>query len=133
MSRRITQVRRYVEEAQGALGLLDLTVKVTDEQAPEDTYADIQVHPEAPEATIRVAHGFWALTPDEQRRVIVHELLHIHMAAMVNLKDDLEKTLGTTAFDIFDAAFERAHERTTDKLARLMAPLLPLPPKFGRS
>jgi hypothetical protein len=133
VSRRITQVRRYVEEAQGVLGLLDLTIKVTDEQAPEDTYADIQVHPEAPEATIRIAHGFWTLTPDEQRRVIVHELLHCHMAAMVNLKDDLEKTLGTAAFDIFDAAFERAHERTTDKLARLMAPLLPLPPKFGRS
>ena len=99
MSRRITQVRRYVEEAQGVLGLLDLTIKVT----------------------------------DEQRRVVVHELLHCHMAAMVNLKDDLEKTLGTAAFDILDAAFERAHERTTDKLARLMAPLLPLPPKFGRS
>lgn len=133
MSRRIAQIRRYIEEAQGTLGLLDLTIKVTDEQAPDDTYADILVHDEAPEATIRIAHGFWSLASDDQRRVIVHELLHCHLAAMVNLKDDLEKTLGTAAFDILDSAFERAHERTTDKLARLMAPLLPLPPKFAKS
>ena len=133
MSRRITQVRRYVEEAQQTLALLDLTIKVTDEQAPEDTYADIQVHDEAPEATIRLAHGFWSLSADDQRRVIAHELLHCHLAAMVNLKDDLEDVLGKATFELFDASFERAHERTTDKLARIIAPLLPLPPKFARS
>jgi hypothetical protein len=133
MSRRTDQVAAYIERAQETLMLLDLTIKVTEEQAPEDTYADISVHDEAPEATIRLAHSFWTLSAEDQRRVLVHELLHCHLAALSNLKDDLEKTLGLAAFELFAASFERAEERTVDKLARIIAPLLPLPRTFARS
>lgn len=77
-------------------------------------------------SVIRFSERFLEGDDDERRESVVHELLHCHHAeATYMVEADLRDALGTTAHDLFTAAWRRSMERCVDRLAALVAPTMP--------
>lgn len=79
------------------------------------------------QGVIRVNPAFDTYPPEEQRVVIVHELLHAHTEALrEHVRTSLAPVLGQSVFDVFMAGFTQHDERFTDALATAIAPSFPL-------
>ncbi len=88
---------------------------------------DINPHAQAETAELRVSHDFWKQTPELQREVLTHEMLHIVTARLDQTVEAMEEAFGKIAWAIYDPLYEDATERVVDHLAKVIAPGLPLP------
>lgn len=79
--------------------------------------------------TIRLGTGFFGTDAETQRNTLVHEMLHVLQRDMTDTIriGGLLKQLGQPSYDILWGAFSDADEKLTDRLALIVAPLLPLP------
>ena len=117
----------YVAELQVALNITYWKITVVRDAADVEAWADINPHAQAETADLRVSHDFWKQTPEHQREVLVHEMLHIVMARLDQTVEAMEEAFGKIAWAIYDPLFEDAAERVVDHLAKVIAPQLPLP------
>ena len=92
-----------------------------------DAWADIDPHAQAPTADLRVSHDFWTQTPEKQRLILTHELLHLVLARYARVAETMEESLGKLAWAVLEPQLEDAEERATEHLARIIAPYLALP------
>lgn len=77
--------------------------------------------------TMRVNPHFETYAPEEQRIIIIHELLHAHTEQVRELvRTTLPEAMGKPAYDVFMAAYTQADERMTDALATALADKFPL-------
>ena len=76
---------------------------------------------------IRVSHDFWTQTPEKQRLILTHELLHLVLARYARVAETMEESLGKLAWAVLEPQLEDAEERATEHLARIIAPYLALP------
>ena len=123
-------VKNYIDRCAKILGLGHWQIKLSEQNAPEDSWADIEVSQNLYQATIRFSPDLWKEKATEIRRVVAHELIHCHYAGVERLVDTLEKPLGTAAFEIVSAVWDVESERGADSLSTVVAELLPLP-TFG--
>lgn len=76
---------------------------------------------------IYVSPEFDHYPPEEQRVVVVHELIHAHTE---RLRDYVRRTLGEhlapAAYEVFMSGFTDADEYATDALATAVAKFMPL-------
>ncbi len=121
------ELKGWIEESQSALGLPDWEVNVIEDASDVDSWADIDAHSQAPTADLRVSHDFWRQTPEKQRLVLTHELLHLAFARYAQVTESLEEPLGKIAWAVISPQLENAEERTVEHLARVLAPYLSLP------
>jgi hypothetical protein len=78
-------------------------------------------------ANIRVGVEFHHASPEEQREVVLHELIHVHFAQTRALIDEvLPDLLGKPAFVAFREAYRQADEHATDAIANAIADRYPL-------
>lgn len=78
-------------------------------------------------AAIRLSAEFTDYDAEEQRYVIVHELVHCHLASMQDtVEEDLQVHLGRPTYDIYSRSFRRALEYGVDALASALASYMPL-------
>lgn len=78
-------------------------------------------------AVIRLAETFRDYDPNEQRYVIVHELVHCHLASMQDtVEEDLQPHLARPTYDLYSCSFRRALEYGVDALAHALAVHFPL-------
>jgi hypothetical protein len=115
----------YVEDIAARMRLGHWRITIVDE-SPRDDGTLASVHPwyGRHAATVRLSDGFLVEMPEEQRYVIIHELLHCHLAHLDKLiEDDLSTDAGR--------AYRLANEYAVDSLAQAIAPFLPLPPGVG--
>ncbi len=77
-------------------------------------------------ACVRVAADFVDETPERQREIITHELLHCHLDNLQQLLVNAQTNLGDAAWGILDGAHKDAIEIATDALTGIIAPHLPL-------
>jgi hypothetical protein len=76
---------------------------------------------------IRLAETFRDYDPDEQRYVIVHELVHAHFAPMQDtVEEDLQPHLSRPTYDLYSRSFRRTLEYGVDAVAHALAARLPL-------
>lgn len=123
--RSISELQDYVTRCAAILGLAHWKVEVSKHPCDEDSWADIEVSQNLWTATMRVSSGFWALESNEKRRVIGHELLHVHYAGAERAVESLEGVLGREGYEIILNVFNVEVERAADALSTPVSRLLP--------
>lgn len=115
---------RYLREVADTLGLRDWTLLVKhDPPASVEALAEVRPTEGRKHATVRVCIEFRELTDEEQRAVVVHELLHCHLAVVQHLTaggSQLGGMLGGSGSGILDAirlAIEYAVDGISDAIA----------------
>ena len=73
---RFDALEAYVAELQEALAITVWKITVIREASDVEAWADINPHEQAESAELRVSYDFWKQTPDHQREVLIHEMLH---------------------------------------------------------
>ena len=124
---RFDALESYVTELQQALNVANWKVSVAREASDVEAWADINPHSQAETADLRVSHDFWKQTPDHQREVLIHEMLHIVTARLDQTVESIEEAFGKVIWAIYEPLFEDATERVVDHLAKVIAPFVPLP------
>jgi len=123
--RGISDVQDYVNRAAGIIGLAHWKIEVSKHPCEEDSWADIEVSQNLWNATLRVSAEFWGLDPQEKRRVIAHELLHVHYAGAERAIEALDGVIGKEAYEILANVFNVEVERAADALSTPVSKLLP--------
>lgn len=122
-------MQRYVDSLLPKLGLKDWTVDVMKEPLPDDdALAECAKHYGRKDALISFRPDFFLCAPEFQRRVIVHELLHVCFAPEeAFVFDILGKHLPAKQHALVSDVYRHHHEFSVDGLAVAIAPLFPLP------
>ncbi len=120
-------VEKYCNAALPILRLPQWSVRISADIPADDSWADIEVSTNLWQATIRISDDFFRQEPELQRRIIAHELLHIHNAPMERLIESLEGVLGSQAYEMLDHLWNAEGERIAEALSFLIADRLPLP------
>jgi len=123
-SRKITE---YVNHCKDLMGLSHWEITISSESCEDDAWADVEVSNNLYHATIRFSPRLWLEKPEDIRRVITHELIHIHQAGVERLVEALEKPLGSAAYEVLAHVWDTESERAADSLSMAVAPMLPLP------
>jgi hypothetical protein len=124
--RGISDVQDYVNRAAAVLGLSHWKIEVSKHPCDEESWADIEVSDNLWNATLRVSAEFWSLDNQEKRRVIAHELLHVHYAGAERAIEALDGVIGKEAYEILANIFNVEVERAADALSTPVARLLPV-------
>lgn len=82
-------------------------------------------------AVIEVNELFWETDAAQQRKCIVHELLHIYFSTD-RIMTGLENQLTRSVMDLFVAHAEIETEIQVDRLAKVIAPFFPEPKPFKK-
>lgn len=120
-------LEEYVADLQRALNAAEWRVTIAQEASDVEAWADINPSEVAKTAELRVSHDFWVQSPERQREVLTHEVLHLITARLDATVEALEEPLGKVAWSVFDRQYEMQTERLVDHLAILLAPSIPLP------
>jgi hypothetical protein len=118
------------------LDLRDWRIEISKERVldPAEASADVSVVAGRKMAFVAFCDDFASQSSEDQRVVVIHELIHIHFEPMALLADDVaKKALSSDAADVFRLAFIQNLEYGVDGVALAIAPLFPLPPPLKRS
>ena len=121
------QVTAYLNAHRDVMHLTQWTLKVSNDIPADDSWADIEVSENLWEATVRLSNDFFKETPDSQRRILAHELMHVHNAALERLMATLSGVLGSQAYEVLDKVWDTEGERVAEALSFVVAGVLPLP------
>ena len=109
------------------MNLRQWTLKVSNDIPADDSWADVEVSENLWEATIRLSADFFKESPESQRRILAHELMHVHTAALERLMGTLSGVLGSQAYEVLDKVWDTEGERVAEALSFVVAGVLPLP------
>jgi len=121
------QVTAYLNAHRDVMHLKQWTLKVSADIPSDDSWADIEVSDNLWEATVRISGDFFKETPESQRRILAHELMHVHLAALERLMGSMEGVLGSQAYEVVDKLWDTEGERVAEALSFVVAEVLPLP------
>ena len=121
------QVTAYLNAHRDVMHLKQWTLKVSADIPSDDSWADIEVSDNLWEATVRISGDFFKETPESQRRILAHELMHVHLAALERLMGSMEGVLGSQAYEVVDKLRDTEGERVAEALSFVVAEVLPLP------
>lgn len=121
----------YVAEASTFLLRGEWDVAVSRGVPTGDTaIAETFIRDSAPEAVIAFAGAFFEYPEPYRRKVVVHELLHAALNRITKYaRDVVDGELGHTAEAIFEDSIAEHEEQVIDRLARAIAPLMPVSPE----
>lgn len=120
-------LREWLDDAIVALNLTAWTVNVAPDASDVDAWADIDPHAQNHTAELRVSHDFWRQTPEKQRVILTHELVHLITCRHDQVIESLAEPLGKIAWAVFEPQHDDAAERAVEALAQIIAPTLHLP------
>lgn len=127
--RRQRALQRYVDSIRPMLGLSDWEVVVKSEPPDDPSHdASHQSVYGCKLSLLRVSDQFWAYKPDQQREVVVHELLHAVFAAPQDqVRNILPTHLRGRGGVVFRDMWFQAQEYAIDQLAVAIGRHFPLP------
>lgn len=111
----------HVRKVADRVGLRDWSFEVVVEQLPDGTRALCTCVEGRSFARITVSHEFFALSPDEQNEVLVHETIHPLLHPLMEHVLDLREDLGQRQFQTVERVFKRDLERIVDALTVTVA------------
>ena len=121
------QVTAYLNANRDVMHLKQWTLKVSNDIPADDSWADVEVSENLWEASVRLSGDFFKETPESQRRILAHELMHVHNAALERLIGTLSGVLGSQAYEIIEKVWDTEGERVAEALSFIVAEVLPLP------
>ena len=121
------QVTAYLNANRDAMHLKQWTLKVSNDIPADDSWADVEVSENLWEASVRLSGDFFKETPESQRRILAHELMHVHNAALERLINTLSGVLGSQAYELLEKVWDTEGERVAEALSFVVAEVLPLP------
>ena len=123
----------YAASVRNALHLSHWTVVVR-EEPPDDEDAQAEIEPIEGRyrAVLKVARDFWDREPGQQRDTIVHEVLHLALASMVDVVrvGGYRHEVGRAVYDTLWQEFRRQMEYVVDSLTTLVKDRV-APPDWG--
>lgn len=117
----------YIRTLADAIGLRDWSFKIDDEPCDDHCDAQIRCIYGQRQAVIRIGDQMVDYDPAKQRGVLVHELVHCHLALIDAATRYAEPVFGSIAWPVFEGAMADANEQATNAIAVVLAPFLPLP------
>jgi hypothetical protein len=125
------KIAKYLLDIQKRLRLIDWELFIHDDPPEEDGIA-AKVDPTEgrKHAVLYFSSNFMSRDPEDQRGIIVHELLHLHhIPASDIIRLDLwdSRCISNDAYKIVFGAFKRQMEYCVDGITDAIAPLFPLP------
>ena len=121
------QVTAYLNANRDVMHLKQWTLKVSNDIPADDSWADVEVSENLWEASVRLSGDFFKETPESQRRILAHELMHVHNAALERLIGTLSGVLGSQAYEVIEKVWDTEGERVAEALSFIVAEVLPLP------
>jgi hypothetical protein len=122
-------VEDYLRELQHGVGLSHWDLELDwGEQCAEDCDAQVSCVDGRFAAVLWLHERFFTLSRLDQRRVLVHELLHMHTAAVVTAARLSMKQQPKDARAWMMAYVRDAEEHTVDALSRVLGEHLAMPP-----
>ena len=121
------QVAAYLNANRDVMHLKQWTLKVSNDIPADDSWADVEVSENLWEASVRLSGDFFKETPESQRRILAHELMHVHNAALERLINTLSGVLGSQAYELLEKVWDTEGERVAEALSFVVAEVLPLP------
>lgn len=120
---------RYLGQIAPHLGLSDWDIFLKPEPCENPEHAaTVTCIPGRKIANIQVAADFFDAPPVQQRHVLIHELIHIHVDQEFQLIEDvLPPLMGSVGYHPFEKAYRNLHEHGVDALASVLAPHFPVP------
>lgn len=133
MSERQRLMQDYLRASADRLGLRDWAISYKPHDKPRDPDSDAETAIlYEQDAEVVIGEQFWELDPNEQRGLIAHELTHCLFATLANACDALVGSFEKPIQRRIAPLIEQAEEHSIEKVARLLAPLLALPPDFPK-
>jgi hypothetical protein len=120
-------VTAYLNANRDVMHLKQWTLKVSNDIPADDSWADVEVSENLWEASVRLSGDFFKETPESQRRILAHELMHVHNAALERLINTLSGVLGSQAYELLEKVWDTEGERVAEALSFVVAEVLPLP------
>lgn len=123
------ELEKYTRELANLMELRDWTISVLD-NPPDGTeaIACITCIYGQKYARIRVRHDFFDRDPENQRQIIAHELLHIHLSGLEWSFNNRQGQLAPPVFQMAWDGLKDVVEFGVDAIADAIARYLPLPP-----
>ena len=123
------QYTAYIRDLARRMILADWEIDLSRNRA--ETLACVNVWDVENYASIRVQWPeFFGKSRDEQRSILVHELLHAHLDRAQRVMEQLASQWGeNSACQFAREAHRKEIEICVQRLARILAPVMPLPPK----
>lgn len=123
----------YIGRCAAAMNLQNWRVHLSNERPEDEERAvDIRVFQGADVMELRLSDSFLSdVSPQRQRRYIAHELVHCYIEPIMHHVDILQMGYGMEAWRVFSQALNITAEYAVDRLATLVAELLPLPTPNG--
>jgi hypothetical protein len=120
----------YLRRLADALLLADWEIELKREAASDETWAQVVVMTVKDRALVWLGAAFWSASPERRRETIAHELIHCLLHRPERIMIQLAQQQGEDAVVQFANEAHRCEiEICAQRLARLLAPALPLPPE----
>jgi hypothetical protein len=122
-----TNELRYLRQLADLLGLRDWHITLSRAHSAHDVFAAVRVDRQKDEATVHLNDTWHGFTPEQQRQTLVHELLHCHTTRLHRVVTRLGYLIDGPAMEYVKQAHDEEEEIVVQRLARVIAPYLPLP------
>lgn len=120
-------LERYCARIQRIFGLEHWTLTVS-ASAEDRSEAGTFIVNNADVAELYVPERFWTHAPEEQRRTVAHELLHLHFdRALLDFYGAVEKIVPEWIVEGIEVTTTRVQERAIERFAVAISSNLPLP------
>lgn len=113
------------------LKILDWRISVLEEVTEAGNAAHVEIIYGRKIANISLAEDFDNFVPEEQRHMIVHELVHVHAQPVGSIFQRLTESRTEGWLQLVNTFHTEAVEHLVDVMASIIAPHLPLPPDIS--
>lgn len=117
----------YIRLLADRLLLRDWHFVVSRTEADAGNRAQVGIHHKKDEAEVFLSEAWLAYPPEQQRQTLTHELLHAHLGRLCRVMTRLKEQDDREVVRYANTAFDEEEEIVVETLARILAPMLPLP------
>jgi hypothetical protein len=118
---------RYLRELADLLGLRDWHITLSRGIAAEGSRAQVDIHRTKDECEVRLSNQWRSFSLEQRRLTITHELLHAHTSRLHRVMTRLADVADGPSMEYAKRAHDEEEEIVVQRLARVIAPYLPLP------
>lgn len=120
----------YLHQLAGPLLLADWEITLKRAETTSDCYAQVWVMDTENHLFVRLDEGFWGGSAEDRREWLVHELVHAHLDRPERVMTQLAEQMDSyPEVKLAKALLHNEIEVCVQRLARIIAPTLPLPPE----